>query len=105
VWNSRKAKISQTQNYIRERHVEMVCVVDLKTGEFHVTGRSYPTIENAKGYDESQYWDDAKTILGNCNERKTQNWDGAENLRRLRFWIASQYASFNVDEVAKPAKE
>jgi hypothetical protein len=41
--DSRKRLISQTQNYIRETHVEMVCLVDLLTRQLHVTGKSYPT--------------------------------------------------------------
>jgi hypothetical protein len=42
--DSQKRLISQTQNYIRERHVEMVCLADLVTGDLHMTGKSYPTL-------------------------------------------------------------
>ncbi len=45
--DSKKQKNSQTQNYIPERHVEMVCLVDLVDREFHVTGKSYPTSRQA----------------------------------------------------------
>lgn len=41
--DSKKGRISQTQNYTKEKHVEMVCLVDLITGQLHVTGKSYPT--------------------------------------------------------------
>jgi len=44
-----KSKISSTQNYISEPHVELVCFVDLRSGEFHFTGKSYPTPKQAKG--------------------------------------------------------
>lgn len=41
--DSRKSRISQTQRFINEAHVEMVCLLDLQTGHYHVTGKSYPT--------------------------------------------------------------
>jgi hypothetical protein len=41
--DSRKSRISQTQHFINESHVEMVCLLDLQTGHYHVTGKSYPT--------------------------------------------------------------
>lgn len=41
--DSRKSRISQTQRFINEAHVEMVCLLDLRTGHYHVTGKSYPT--------------------------------------------------------------
>ncbi len=41
--DSKKDNISQTQNYIRQTHVEMVCVVDLIRRKFDVTGKAYPT--------------------------------------------------------------
>jgi hypothetical protein len=41
--DSRKSRISQTQRLINENHVEMVCLLDLQSGRYHVTGKSYPT--------------------------------------------------------------
>jgi hypothetical protein len=47
--DSRKAKVSSTQNYIPEDHAELVYVVDLQSGAFHFTGKSYPTPNQARG--------------------------------------------------------
>jgi hypothetical protein len=41
--DSYKEKISMTQSYISELHVESVFLADLKSGKFYWTGKSYPT--------------------------------------------------------------
>jgi hypothetical protein len=41
--DSRKRLVSTTYNRITERHVELVCLVDLRTGGHHWTGKFYPT--------------------------------------------------------------
>ena len=41
--DSQKEKISRSQQHIKEIHSELVCLVDLKTGKIHVTGKAYPT--------------------------------------------------------------
>jgi hypothetical protein len=41
--DSYKEKISMTQAYISELHIETVFLVNLKTNELHWTGKSYPT--------------------------------------------------------------
>lgn len=47
--DSRKSKISGTDNWLSENHAELVYVVDLKTGEIiGVTGKSYPTPKQAR---------------------------------------------------------
>lgn len=47
--DSYKDKISTTQNYIGQLHVELVLLLDLKTGYFHWTGKSYPTPSQQNG--------------------------------------------------------
>jgi hypothetical protein len=41
--DSYKEKISMTQSYISELHIETVFLVDLKTNQLYWTGKSYPT--------------------------------------------------------------
>lgn len=47
--DSRKKKISTTQNFISQPHVELVFLIDLMKGEFLWTGKSYPTTGQEKG--------------------------------------------------------
>lgn len=47
--DSFKSKISTTKNYISERHVELVCLVDLEIKEHYWTGKSYPTSNQERG--------------------------------------------------------
>lgn len=45
--DSKKRLVSTTHNLISEQHVELVCVVDLRTGDRHWTGKFYPTSSQA----------------------------------------------------------
>jgi hypothetical protein len=47
--DSYKEKISTTQNYISQPHVELVCLIDLRDSKFYWTGKSYPTPNQEKG--------------------------------------------------------
>ena len=47
--DSYKEKISMTQSYISELHIETVFLVDLKTNRFYWTGKSYPTAGQQDG--------------------------------------------------------
>ena len=47
--DTEKMKISSTDNYIREDHAELVYLINLKSGEIHFTGKSYPTPNQQKG--------------------------------------------------------
>ncbi|MBP9043302.1 MAG: hypothetical protein KBG49_07420 [Spirochaetes bacterium] len=47
--DSYKEKISTTQNYISELHVELVYLVDLQNDKIYWTGKSYPTSSQEKG--------------------------------------------------------
>ena len=47
--DTKKAKISSTDNRIPEPHTELVIVVNLKGGGMHFTGKSYPTPGQEKG--------------------------------------------------------
>jgi hypothetical protein len=47
--DSSKEKISTTQNYIGQLHVELVFLIDLRTYNFYWTGKSYPTSSQQNG--------------------------------------------------------
>jgi len=47
--DSRKKKISTTQNFISQPHIELAFLIDLMKGEFLWTGKSYPTTAQEKG--------------------------------------------------------
>ncbi len=47
--DSYKEKISTTQNYIGQLHVELVSLIDLKNNKFYWTGKSYPTSDQQNG--------------------------------------------------------
>ncbi|MBS7281488.1 MAG: hypothetical protein KIH09_16850 [Candidatus Freyarchaeota archaeon] len=47
--DSYKEKISTTQNYISQPHVELVFFIDLKNNKFYWTGKSYPTPSQQSG--------------------------------------------------------
>jgi hypothetical protein len=47
--DSAKARISTTQNYIGQLHVELVFLADLRTHDIYWTGKSYPTSNQQRG--------------------------------------------------------
>ena len=47
--DSSKEKISTTQNYIGQLHVELVFLIDLRINKFYWTGKSYPTSNQQNG--------------------------------------------------------
>lgn len=47
--DSRKEKISITQNYISQPHIELVFLVDLRNNKLYWTGKSYPTTKQQDG--------------------------------------------------------
>ena len=47
--DSYKEKISTTQNYINQPHIELVFLVDLRNNKFYWTGKSYPTPNQQNG--------------------------------------------------------
>lgn len=47
--DSSKEKISTTQNYIGQLHVELVFLIDLRSNDFYWTGKSYPTPNQQRG--------------------------------------------------------
>jgi len=47
--DSSKEKISTTQNYIGQLHVELVFLIDLRSNDFYWTGKSYPTSKQEDG--------------------------------------------------------
>jgi hypothetical protein len=47
--DSHKPLISTTHNKITEAHAELVFVVDLRSGDTHFTGKSYPTVGQEEG--------------------------------------------------------
>jgi hypothetical protein len=63
--DSSKKKISKTQNYIRQLHVELVLLADLRNSKLHWTGKSYPTTNQEKGLVRIS---DLQTHLFNLND-------------------------------------
>lgn len=47
--DSYKEKVSTTQNYISQPHVELVFLIDFKNNKYYWTGKSYPTSRQQKG--------------------------------------------------------
>jgi hypothetical protein len=47
--DTEKSLISTTRNWISNPHPELVYVVNLKNGEIHFTGKSYPTLGQERG--------------------------------------------------------
>lgn len=47
--DSYKEKISTTQNYINQPHIELVFLIDLRNNESYWTGKSYPTSNQQNG--------------------------------------------------------
>lgn len=47
--DSYKQKISTTQNYIGQPHIELVFLIDLPNNKFYWTGKSYPTPKQENG--------------------------------------------------------
>lgn len=47
--DSYKEKISTTQNYIGQPHIELVFLIDLRNDKFYWTGKSYPTPNQQNG--------------------------------------------------------
>ncbi|RLG90055.1 MAG: hypothetical protein DRO36_06735 [Candidatus Hecatellales archaeon] len=47
--DSYKERISTTQNYIGQPHIELVFLVNLESNEFYWTGKSYPTPSQQNG--------------------------------------------------------
>ncbi len=47
--DSFKEKISTTQNYIGQLHIELVALIDIKSGTIHWIGKSYPTPNQQNG--------------------------------------------------------
>lgn len=46
---SYKEKVSTTQNYISQPHIELVFLIDLRNNKFYWTGKSYPTPSQQSG--------------------------------------------------------
>jgi len=46
--DTKKLNVSTTYNFIKEPHAELVCLVDLRKGALHWTGKFYPTNQQEK---------------------------------------------------------
>ncbi len=47
--DSRKSKISISGNSIKEKHIELVCLIDLENNKYYWSGKSYPTVGQEDG--------------------------------------------------------
>lgn len=90
--DSQKAKISTTRNYISKPHVELVCLVDLKTKKISWTGKSYPTSNQEKGLVricdlKSHFFESdlGKVMLLGCHDLtifNNRNWKNTKGWRK-----------------------
>jgi len=97
--DSYKAKISTTQNYIGELHVELVCLFDLRNHGFYWTGKSYPTNAQERGLvrisDLSEHFfnlrDLGKVMVLGCHDLNIFN---NRNMTNTRKWRRNMKADF-----------
>ncbi len=107
--DSFKEKISTTKNHIGKPHVELVFLIDLKNGNIHHCGKSYPTPSQQRGLvrytDLSSHFfadDDLKKILilgchdlaiFNPRSINAKEWR-AETNRNFRILVSKERPSY-----------
>jgi hypothetical protein len=92
--DSYKEKISMTQSYISELHIETVFLVDLKTNQLYWTGKSYPTPGQQNG-------------LVRITDLKTHfvNLSGAGKVMLLGCHDLTMFNNRNMDKTKKWRKD
>lgn len=90
--DSYKELISTTQNYISQPHIELVFLVDLKTGKLYWTGKSYPTPSQERGLiripDTKRHFFDldvGKVMILGCHDLtifNDRNWEKTGKRRK-----------------------
>jgi hypothetical protein len=84
-----KAKVSVVREKINEPHAEMVALLDLRTGEYHWTGKSYPTTGQEHGLvrfeDLTSHFvstEHGKVMLLGCHDLNIFSPRGAKAVRK-----------------------
>jgi len=87
--DSYKEKISIASAIIKEPHVEMVALLDLRTGKYHWTGKSYPTTGQEDGLVRFQDLNShffgssiGKVMVLGCHDLNIFNPRGAKTVRK-----------------------
>jgi len=107
--DSYKEKISMTQSYISELHIETVILVDLKTNQFYWTGKSYPTPGQQNGLiritDLKTHFVNlssiGKVMILGCHDLTMFNNRNMDNTGRWRREIKREFRQIAEEE--KPA--
>lgn len=104
--DSYKKKISKTQSYISELHIELVFIIDLKNGKIYWTGKSYPTTGQQHGLvrivDLRKHFlnlsDVGKVMLLGCHDLSMFNNRNMENTGRWRKGIKMDFRRLSKKE-------
>jgi len=103
--DSHKEKVSTTQNYISQPHVELVILVDLKRNRFYWTGKSYPTSSQQAGLvrisDLNTHFFDlngvGKTMVLGCHDLTMFN-PRSKNAKGWRMKVNEQFKELSRKE-------
>ena len=104
--DSYKEKISMTQSYISELHIELVFIIDLRNDKIYWTGKSYPTTGQQYGLvriaDLKKHFlnlsDVGKVMLLGCHDLSMFNNRNMENTGRWRKGIKMNFRRLSQEE-------
>lgn len=107
--DSSKERISTTQNYIGQLHVELAFLIDLRSNDFYWTGKSYPTSSQQNGLVrisglKSHFLDlkdVGKVMILGCHDLTMFNNRNWENTREWRKTIKVEFRKLANDEKTK----
>lgn len=104
--DSYKEKISMTQSYIGELHIELALMIDLRNDKIYWTGKSYPTTGQQYGLvriaDLKKHFlnlsDVGKVMLLGCHDLSMFNNRNMENTGRWRKKIKMDFRRLSKEE-------
>jgi len=104
--DSYKEKISMTQSYISQLHIELVFIIDLRNDKIYWTGKSYPTTGQQYGLvriaDLKKHFlnlsDVGKVMLLGCHDLSMFNNRNMENTGRWRKGIKMDFRRLSKEE-------
>jgi len=107
--DSYKEKISTTQNYINQPHIELVFLIDLRNNNFCWTGKSYPTPNQQSGLvrisDLKTHFfdldDTEKIMILGCHDLSIFNNRGYAVAGRWRHEIINEFRKLAKEEKPK----
>jgi len=98
--DTKKDRVSTTDNYVAEPHAELVCLLDLRTGAVHWTGKSYPTSQQERQIvrfpDLASHFvtlDDGSVMILGCHDLSMYSPRGQAVAGGWRKEIATQFRS------------